>query len=543
MSRSALFALLLALSSSFVVLPGQAQAQSPRYACAVTNMGGEFCMEFLRDNAPNTVDNFLKYVNRDAFDNTFVHRSVNGYVVQAGGYKLDPLGEQIPDDGQIKNEFSASNLRGTVAMAKLQDQPDSATTEWFVNIGDNSDPLNTQNGGFTVFAKIVKGMALVDAINSLGLVDLTGSLGDAFGSVPVLRKDDAVDLDELVQIVDVYTTDVTPVDESDPDAEEQARTYQCTADWVAEIFPQEVCMETNMGNFCMDLMHDVASRTVANFLHYVADGDYDNTFIHRLEPDFVFQGGALHSSPLFSPVLTDPTITNEYSTPNTRGTVAMAKQDGNPDSANSQWFVNLADNSEKLGGNVNGGYSVFARVHEADMAVIESIGKLERLNLSEMQGLFPTVPMIRTTNPDGMNLNDFVLVKRAYIPGHEVNPCLRVEPVTTTKFVNRSFTLPVRLGGELYEFQFNRAFEGTPDDYIFAPFLWKIRTLKDVGQDAAEYSPETRELLIPSVYQPASDPANDRVLYNVRLVLTDPATLKFELVKGSFSTEPPATTP
>jgi peptidyl-prolyl cis-trans isomerase A (cyclophilin A) len=71
------------------------------------------------------------------------------------------------------NEFGASNLRGTVAMAKVDGNPDSATNQWFVNLADSSGNLDANNGGFTVFGTVLgDGMAVLDAIDALPFVSL-----------------------------------------------------------------------------------------------------------------------------------------------------------------------------------------------------------------------------------------------------------------------------------------------------------------------------------------------------------------------------------
>ncbi len=122
----------------------------------------------LVDDAPVTTANFLQYVEDNFYDGTIFHRVVSGFVVQGGGFIPGPdLG--TPQDGlrdPIVNEFSPSrsNLRATVAMAKLGSDPDSATSQFFFNLGDNSGNLDNQNGGFTVFATVVEGMDVVDAI-------------------------------------------------------------------------------------------------------------------------------------------------------------------------------------------------------------------------------------------------------------------------------------------------------------------------------------------------------------------------------------------
>ena len=120
---------------------------------------GAFVIELYPYDAPKTVDNFLRYV-RDGFYNGLIfHRVVKGFVIQTGAYRPD--GSNPPTRGPIPNEFKQSNVRGTVAMAKVEDDPDSATSQWFVNLVDNSDNLDHQNGGFTVFGHVVEGMETV----------------------------------------------------------------------------------------------------------------------------------------------------------------------------------------------------------------------------------------------------------------------------------------------------------------------------------------------------------------------------------------------
>jgi len=130
----------------------------------LTTSFGDIVMELV-DDAPITTDNFLQYVDDDFYDGTIFHRVVAGFVVQGGGL----LPGMVPQTGlrpPIMNEFSParSNLRGTVAMAKVGGNPDSATSQFFVNLDDNSANLDNQNGGFTVFANVVEGMDVVDQI-------------------------------------------------------------------------------------------------------------------------------------------------------------------------------------------------------------------------------------------------------------------------------------------------------------------------------------------------------------------------------------------
>ena len=124
---------------------------------------GSFVIELLPADAPGTVANFLQYVNESFYDGLIFHRVIEGFVVQTGGFRPD--GTQPDTHDPIVNEFKLSNVRGTVAMAKLPDDPDSATSQWFVNLVDNSANLDNQNGGFTVFGRVIEGMeSVVDAI-------------------------------------------------------------------------------------------------------------------------------------------------------------------------------------------------------------------------------------------------------------------------------------------------------------------------------------------------------------------------------------------
>ena len=137
---------------------------------------------------PVTVLNFLGYVNRGAYANAMFHRSVPGFVIQSGGYTYasgNGTPVKVPAAPSIVNEFSPtrSNLRGTVAMAKLGGNPNSATSEWFVNLANNAANLDNQNGGFTVFGRVTEsGMAVFDAIAALPIINA----GSPFDTLPVV---------------------------------------------------------------------------------------------------------------------------------------------------------------------------------------------------------------------------------------------------------------------------------------------------------------------------------------------------------------------
>ncbi len=156
-------------------------------------------------------------------------------------------------------------------------------------------------------------------------------------------------------------------------------------------------IQTTVGNIEVEMLEDDAPQTVANFLNYVDDGDYQDAIFHRLVSDFVLQGGGFSVTnnqicdskcdpedvdpDQFSEIPTDDPVVNEFGVSNLRGTIAMAKRGGDPDSATNQFFFNLNDNSANLD-NQNGGFTVFARA--LDMALIDEIAALDVMNLSSI---------------------------------------------------------------------------------------------------------------------------------------------------------------
>ena len=145
---------------------------------------------------PLTVANFVAYINSGAFANNFIHRSVPGFVIQGGGFFFmnDTTFNLVPAFAPVMNEPGLSNVRGTIAMAKLGGDPNSATSEWFINLADNSADLDGQNGGFTVFGRVVgNGMAVADEVAALTTYDAS-SLQPAWTDLPLDGYDPDVGL-------------------------------------------------------------------------------------------------------------------------------------------------------------------------------------------------------------------------------------------------------------------------------------------------------------------------------------------------------------
>ncbi len=205
---------------------------------------GSIFLELYTDTAPATVDNFLGYVNRGDYDGTFFHRAVidsipgvndpvpgstsSDFIIQGGAFRYDANGtsfltpQQFPPNGlrgytavttqdPVVNEFSRSNLRWTVAMAKLGDDPNSATDQFFFNLNDNSANLDNQNGGFTVFACIIAGQDVVEEMVSQRVFNVDNGLfsdlifTESFVAPPATTEIRAQDLITINSARQVYT--------------------------------------------------------------------------------------------------------------------------------------------------------------------------------------------------------------------------------------------------------------------------------------------------------------------------------------------------
>lgn len=131
---------------------------------------GVITLELFANKAPETVENFKQYVRDGHYDNTIFHRVISNFMVQGGGF--EPGMKQKEARAPIKNEADngVANALGTVAMARTM-EPHSASAQFFINVADN-DFLNhsaptVQGWGYTVFAKVIEGMDVVNKIKAV----------------------------------------------------------------------------------------------------------------------------------------------------------------------------------------------------------------------------------------------------------------------------------------------------------------------------------------------------------------------------------------
>jgi peptidyl-prolyl cis-trans isomerase A (cyclophilin A) len=145
----------------------------PAYAQAAISVqfqtsAGDFVIELNAEKAPKTVENFLQYVNDKHYEGTIFHRVIDGFMVQGGGFTAAMA--QKPTRGPIPLEASNGlrNDRGTIAMAR-SGNPNSATSQFFINVVDNAGLNAPQPDGFgyAVFGKVSSGMETIDKIRTL----------------------------------------------------------------------------------------------------------------------------------------------------------------------------------------------------------------------------------------------------------------------------------------------------------------------------------------------------------------------------------------
>lgn len=181
MLRMMIAAILLAASTTFVSAAETASIVRAKIATSK----GDIIVELYPDKAPASVANFLQYAKEGHYDRTIFHRIVKGFVIQGGGYSKSFLERPTHEPVKYEGDNGLKNLRGTVAMARTDD-PQSATSQFYINLKDNSglDHKVTDLGpryGYTVFGKVVVGMEVVDAIGAAQ----TGPGGPFDAEVPI----------------------------------------------------------------------------------------------------------------------------------------------------------------------------------------------------------------------------------------------------------------------------------------------------------------------------------------------------------------------
>ncbi len=229
----------------------------------------------------------------------------------------------------------------------------------------------------------------------------------------------------------------------------------------------QVVFDTSDGPMVVNLNDTAAPQTVANFLDYVETSRYDSTIFHRLDTSPpVLQGGGFGLQTNSSGDVTafpsvananDPQLANEFSSsnPDVLGTLAMAKPSGDPNSATSQFFFNLADNSTTLGSSNNGGFAVFGSVASdpTSQAVFQALQSSNVTNESSFNSAFggtspsgeptPTLPISSAANltnfPTNTTPSDYLTINGVQVTKQDESLTYSVVGNTDPSLVNVSF--------------------------------------------------------------------------------------------------------
>ncbi len=173
--RKMIIFIMLMLTSTLSFSTEKTMSNAPTKVKLTTTLG-EITIQLNSEKAPISSENFLAYVNQGFYNGTIFHRVIPGFMAQGGGFDVNF--EQKPTLAPIKNEADNGllNKRGTVAMARTND-PNSATAQFFINYKDNTflnhTGKNASGWGYAVFAEVVEGLDVVDAMAK----QATGSKG------------------------------------------------------------------------------------------------------------------------------------------------------------------------------------------------------------------------------------------------------------------------------------------------------------------------------------------------------------------------------
>ncbi len=174
---SCFFLILLFTLSSFSTLSAEPEKAK------ISTTQGDIIIELFSDKAPASVENFLNYVEDDFFKGTIFHRVIDGFMIQGGGYTTEYIKKDTRKS--IKNEANngLKNNKYTLAMARTS-APHSATSQFFINTTDNDflnhTAMDMRGWGYAVFARVIEGHDVVDAIGQTK----TGSGGPFAKDVP-----------------------------------------------------------------------------------------------------------------------------------------------------------------------------------------------------------------------------------------------------------------------------------------------------------------------------------------------------------------------
>lgn len=303
---------------------------------------GSFKMRFFPNDAPITVQNFIRLAYSGHFKDKYVHRVIKDFIVQMGA--ADKIG--TAQTVNIPNEFNnRPHVRGAVAMARnVRAKGYSHGTQFYVAL----KTIEKLDRNFTVFAHVVEGMDVIDKISMIPVINVQGN--------PFFPEKD-------VSIEDIIVSE-TDAPFNPPPPLPPMITTNTKGVIIAEV-------STSMGTFFMRFHPDKAPRLVENFLDLAQRRFYDGLEWHRVIRDFVIQSGDPDpDDPQFEEAPRDVVRESPSDLKNLRGTVAGAKSQEDTDiNSTSQFYINVKHNEY-----LDGKYAVFATVYKG-LEVVDTISK------------------------------------------------------------------------------------------------------------------------------------------------------------------------
>ena len=217
---------------NFAVLTKNDKSTTPTVRMSTSS--GVITMKMRGDKAPASVTNFLTYANSGKYDYTFFTRSIPNFIIQGGSIEIKNAGTAPATDlveyatnASPLNEFNLSNTRGTIAFARGSGV-NSATNQFFFNLGDNSANLDNQNGGFTVFGEITtaSGLNSIDGIAAQPRVSLQNNATATPGIAQTINVQTASGMSTtgLTDVPTVSTTGLTTVQAQTDPQDSSAKT-------------------------------------------------------------------------------------------------------------------------------------------------------------------------------------------------------------------------------------------------------------------------------------------------------------------------------
>lgn len=346
-----------AASAIFLLTPVLAQQQPtpyPKQAVLETRLGA-IVIELYPEAAPRHVQSFIERIESGFYQGTAFHRAVAWGIIQGGDpLSRDPAARDRYGTGGLnelpREDSPVSHLRGTLSAVLIPGQPDSAGSQFFICVTDQTQ----LDGQFTAYGRVVEGMDVVEQISQL-------------------PADDQQRLQERIEIDKTYLRDPPPpevIPFVDTPAEELAR-YRAV-------------VRTSLGEFEVEFFPQQAPNHVRQFLRFARLGLYDGTTFHRVVPGFVIQGGNLSARQPPVPEkykdLLQPLKAEFNQHPHQAGTLSMARGD-DPDSGMDSFFVVLA-RQEYL----DGAYTAFG-------CVVRGMETVEALAAVPLDGESPVEPI------------------------------------------------------------------------------------------------------------------------------------------------------